>query len=1005
MPSVLWELALVWGALWCLVCWTVPDRHLDTRGRRSGTVAGALLCALASPQASARWVLFLAAGLLAGAACAALWRRLRVARRRRVDPGYRPEEAEQTGETGKELLVHYDRTGDVTALDHGVELLRAAVRASGGHPAHTVHAANLVKALYGRYERLRDPADLDEAVETGRRVAHAVPDDPRRPALLSALSTALRLRHDHQGELADLDEAVALGEEATGALPERHADRAHCLGDLSVAYYSRFLRTERRKDLAAAVVHREEALHTTGEKDPGRVLHLVNLCHLLVERSRETGGAQDLERAVTLGRQAVERTAPGHRLHAFARSNLTLALRLRHTRLGNRRDLDEAVHLCEQALPGLPEDHPERPRLLSNLVLALRDRHGAGAGAGAGAGGGARAGSGAGGDGVAGVAGADLERALRLGREAAMGRDAGIGLRVVAGLAWADVAASAGEYGQAVEAFEQVIGLLPGLAAPDLRRADQEYQLGRWNGVAAAAAACAVAAGRPDTAALLLEKGRGLLLWRGLTERADLTALRIRHPELARELADVRAALAGVAELRTRPRALVGHEDRAVPEPQSSGGLHTTSATSVGYGGPAPVVEPDPRLGAVGPPHHPAQATGEYDGSAPDRLRGRHRELLARQDALLACIREEDGFGGFAREPGLEELVAEARQGPVVYLNVSGFGSQAIALTSTGVRVVPLPALTAEETVRQVQRFDSVMSSPSLTPEDQRTVADVLEWLWDAAAGPVLDALDLRRPGPPWPRVWWVPTGILSFLPIHAAGHHGTRDDPEPRTVLDRVVSSYTPTVRALAAARARPGIAGPPRPLAVAVPGETAVLRHARAEADSVGRLFGGSLVLVGAEATRERILAELPGRPWVHFACHGVTDLEDPSAGRLLLHGSEALSVADISRLELTGTELAYLSACDTAHPSLRLPDEAVHLAAAFQLAGFPQVLAALWPSHDRVTSGFAEDVYRRLASAGTGGHRPEAALAAHHATRAARLAYPNFPGLWAGYVHMGV
>jgi hypothetical protein len=41
--------------------------------------------------------------------------------------------------------------------------------------------------------------------------------------------------------------------------------------------------------------------------------------------------------------------------------------------------------------------------------------------------------------------------------------------------------------------------------------------------------------------------------------------------------------------------------------------------------------------------------------------------------------------------------------------------------------------------------------------------------------------------------MWWVPTGNLSYLPLHAAG----RDD---ECVLDRVVSSYTPTVRSLLA-------------------------------------------------------------------------------------------------------------------------------------------------------------------------------------------------------------
>lgn len=48
-------------------------------------------------------------------------------------------------------------------------------------------------------------------------------------------------------------------------------------------------------------------------------------------------------------------------------------------------------------------------------------------------------------------------------------------------------------------------------------------------------------------------------------------------------------------------------------------------------------------------------------------------------------------------------------------------------------------------------------------------------------------------------RVWWSPSGALSSA-SHAAGHHSD----STRTALDRVVSSYAPTVRALQSARSR---------------------------------------------------------------------------------------------------------------------------------------------------------------------------------------------------------
>src|SRR5271155_5103814 len=78
-------------------------------------------------------------------------------------------------------------------------------------------------------------------------------------------------------------------------------------------------------------------------------------------------------------------------------------------------------------------------------------------------------------------------------------------------------------------------------------------------------------------------------------------------------------------------------------------------------------------------------------------------------------------------------------------------------------------------------------------------ILEILEWLWDVLAEPVLRRLGhdgLPAETGNWPRVWWCPTGILSLLPIHAAGYH--RGDRLGDSVLERVISTYTSTIRAL---------------------------------------------------------------------------------------------------------------------------------------------------------------------------------------------------------------
>lgn len=62
------------------------------------------------------------------------------------------------------------------------------------------------------------------------------------------------------------------------------------------------------------------------------------------------------------------------------------------------------------------------------------------------------------------------------------------------------------------------------------------------------------------------------------------------------------------------------------------------------------------------------------------------------------------------------------------------------------------------------------------------------------AVGLILDVLGFKRSplsGGLGPRIWWIGSRMLSFLPIHAAGYHSDGSDC---SVLDRVISSYAPT-------------------------------------------------------------------------------------------------------------------------------------------------------------------------------------------------------------------
>ena len=157
---------------------------------------------------------------------------------------------------------------------------------------------------------------------------------------------------------------------------------------------------------------------------------------------------------------------------------------------------------------------------------------------------------------------------------------------------------------------------------------------------------------------------------------------------------------------------------------------------------------------------------------------------------------------------------------------------------------------------------------------------------------------------------------------------------------------------------------------------------------------------MLTGPRAARDAVLAALPAGRWAHFACHGASDLANPSASCLLLD-DQPLTVVDVARLRLDGAGLAFLSACSTARPGGRLADEAIHLASAFQLAGYRHVVATLWPVGDQHAVDLAADIYTALTAAGEG----DLAGAVHAAARRMRRRWgQDTPSVWASHIHAG-
>ncbi|WP_307132826.1 CHAT domain-containing protein [Streptomyces aurantiacus] len=914
------------------------------------------------------------------------------------------------------LMARYRLFAAIEDLEEVVALERrlVTVRETGSAARHAVQLVELANVLMGRYELRGDAADFEEALRCGETAVEVAEEGGEAWLLARAtVAQALLIRHRDRDDTStdrfdDLERAVDWLEAAVDGLPADHVNAGVALQNLAAALTARYYEhgaltdldsaAERLREAYAAVrLHPEQRIR---DHEPGLMLG-----HVLHQRWLRHGAFSDLDEAVAVTRQVVRAVPDGWSDRDGVRVRLVRLLLARYGRTGIRADLTEASRLARQAvretpgddlralnrtraaladallttLPGEPGPTPENtaeavglrrqahtsaptPETSVGLARALHAHHRATA-----AGGpppdearhlletalpnerGRRP------EALAAL-GALLgqspdpsarERAKECFREVALMTDAAPAERLEAAQSWAELLASQAKWEQAAKAYQVALALLPQLAPHTLERTDREHGLGSATGLASDAAACLLRMDRSETAIRLWEAGRGVL-WEKQTEtRGDLAALRAAAPRLARSYEELRERL-----------------------------------------------DAQDRVGSLTDPSTPYGWQSDLEAQ-PGTAAEQRRRLGQQWQSLLEEIRSLEAFADFPRLPGERDIPHSGVTGPVVAILTSTYGSCAVVLGPDGAMDrVPLPELTPGMAAEYTDRLNGALKEvvdPQLRHERRRaaedSIAAVLEWLGAAVTGPVLAALGYGpvAAGEPLPRLWWVPDGALAQLPLHAAG-----------TALQKVCSSYALTLGTLRRASANNAMPPAPRVLAVAMPQTPGAgpIEGAAAEARHLAERYGAQ-VLAGERATHDVVCAALPDYEVVHFACHS-----DGSGLLLQDHRTRPLTVFEISRLELPRAKLAYLSACTTSLGPRQLADEAVHLAAAFQQAGFPHVIGTLWSVEDAVAKSLCAEVYDALPSLDT----TSAAEALHRATRDLSERYPDSPSLWAAFVHFG-
>ena len=889
---------------------------------------------------------------------------------------------------GNVLRKRYDRTESLEDLDNAIKINDMALYATPeGCIPQALHACTHAKLLGIRYEKADIKDDLEFDIDYA--IFHAelalqgsVQDDPSRPDYLRTLASLLQKRFNETASMEDINKAVNLLKEAISQLTEDLSTMADYYNTLGVCLARRQQQSGSAEDLNSAIDCCSIAVNFTTEDDPRLVMTVANLGNLYGTRFECTGSTDDLNNAINMFRKATKTPPRIDSNRAGYLMSLGHWLGLKSERSGLKADIDESIEVSQQAVDSTPpQDHFNRALHLHSLGRWLSNRYG-------------RYGD-----------EADISRAIEHSRKASKITPPdhpprasyvfGLGNRLftrynrkraIKGLSEAvdmedlNEAVEIGE--RAIEAIEPehgdralfltTVGSYFGRryeetgSTDDLNRALVYYLEGatcetappiyRIDSARHAATILAdqqdwqeaddILQGAVDLLHLLSprllnnnDKQHQLAHFSGLASLVATVTLEARNDELQalQSLESGRCLIAGsllelrtnLSKLRQQHPTLATEFDnlRAQLDVRSDTGLLQNDETPLGH----------------------FRTNQRYE--ADDKLNN-----------LIGQIRECSGFQRFLLPPTQEEFLGAAEQGPIVIINVTKYRCDAFVIEHHGIRVLHLPEL-KECKLREKIEERSIESESTLI------------WLWSVVAKPVLDALGYKSApaAKNWPRIWWIPTGLLSHFPIHAAWSFNAET---MESVLDTVISSYALSVRAVMHGRSLQlkelSGTGSEKALLVAMqqtPGQDP-LYAALEETDVVARLCPSlKLTPIKAPGRRDEVLKHLQACTIFHFAGHGHSDIHDPARSRLLLE-DHPLNVGELrdTNIHEHAPFLGFLSACSTsANKQDRLVDESIHLASALQLAGFRHVIGTLWKIYDRFCVDVARTVYETIREEG--------------------------------------
>ncbi|KAH6701978.1 CHAT domain-containing protein [Leptodontidium sp. MPI-SDFR-AT-0119] len=897
-----------------------------------------------------------------------------------------PDRAWALYELAKAHQARYSAQGSRGDLELARNLYIEAIEHESDSVKKARYLNNLGTVYQLRYDFEGNEVDLDAFVEYTRQATIHIASE-LRPAVLKNYANALQARYNHRGDPSDLDSCIEINQDA---LNLSSASRPALCCNLCGALTTRYAVSHAQSDLDKALEVGSEAVFSTDNEYPLRALFLDNYANALYEKYGSTNSASDLESSIEYGWEAMEMAQeqglPG--LSGMS-ANLAGSLASRFKIYRRKSDLDDAVDLFTLAADTIDPQHPSFEKCLASKGNALRMRFEE---------------LGLESDlklavdvctravnlrlsedfSIRGMCLNNLGKAYELRHEkkeqhydfnkartyyemALELESAPPMLRVMAGyrgmlLTWSE------NPSLGVTFLRKATKLLPLISPRLLSRLDQQDNIATFSGLGSIGASIILESGGECQEALqTLEMSRGVMNSLLLETRLDTTDLDKYDSTLTKEFITLRDQLDG-----------------------SSNAFASASDLPIG-----PTLDMERRI-----------------------------KTSKRITDILEQIYSDQKMKEVFLNPSIKDLSLLDNE-MVVTINVSSVRSDALIVKRNRTWQLQLKDLHQEDVLHHAREFLETLEidSPVSRRKTNKRLHGPPKRLWEKIISPVLLELGIGGNTDEWPHVWWIPVGLVSIFPLHAAGDHSGKTNDN---ALDRVISSYATTIRSLSYSwrvtqRALAATSTKAVFVAMASTPNQTDLRFANEEVSQLlDKIPQGVVtrVVLKSPVYKGDILSALQHCNIAHFSCHGIVDPLNPSNSSLLLSDWETnpLTVADITALKVTSARLAYLSACHaSSNRELDLLDEGIHLTGAFQMAGFPQTIGTLWQVDDERSGVVSQVVWDTMLNPDGTVHFDKAAEGLHHAVRALRdqtrriegmeKKFPDQPMVWAPFIHMGI